>query len=163
MCMNLCDSRKNANLHLKCQDGKIVINLQLELDAHVNQPYHHQPSSSRHHVLDVLHVVLLLKLEKLNLIILLPLILCLLHQSGSPYSIRTSVYQTMVLHGYEPIERQVMWDGSTVVVWLMQIFCSSIPDRLCSNIQGEYCSLFSAMMSTILNYKYWNTICTKSG
>ena len=32
-----------------------------------------------------------------------------------------SVYQTMVLHGYEPIERQVMRDGSTVVVWLMQI------------------------------------------
>ena len=79
---------KNANLNQKCQEGKIVINLQLELDAHVSQPYPHQPSSSRHHVLDVLHVVLVLELEKLNLIIFLPLILCLLHQSGSPYSIR---------------------------------------------------------------------------
>ena len=45
--MNLCDNGKNANLNLKCQDGKIVINLQLELESHVNQPYQHQPRSRK--------------------------------------------------------------------------------------------------------------------
>ena len=135
-------------MNLKCQEGKVVINLQLEPDAHVNQPYPHQPSSSRHHELDVLHVVLVLELEKLNLIIPLPLILCTTAVRIAIQYQEVSVYQTMVLHGYEPIERQMMLDGSTtVVVLLMQIFCSSIPDRLCSNTRGEYCLLFSAMMS----------------
>ena len=45
--MNLCDNGKNANLNLKCQDGKIVINLQLELESHVNQPYQHRPRSRK--------------------------------------------------------------------------------------------------------------------
>ena len=45
--MNLCDNGINANLNPKCQDGKIVINLQLELESHDNQPYQHQPRSRK--------------------------------------------------------------------------------------------------------------------
>ena len=46
--LNLCNNGERANLNLKCQDGKAVINLQLDLDAHVLPPYHQHQRTRVH-------------------------------------------------------------------------------------------------------------------
>ena len=54
-------------------------------------------SRLRHHVLDVLHDVLVLELEKLNLIILLQLNLCLLHHRQINIQLKKLLLATMLL------------------------------------------------------------------